>query len=565
MNILHISNDFSNTKVHSNLFRELDKLGVNQVVFNPVRIVRRKTIGVNEFPAQHTKFVYADVVRPIHHYFYHIKLNCVYKALLKRVDVSDINLVNATTLMSDGGVAYKLFCSYKIPYVVSIRNTDINGFLDKMPHTWHNAKKILLNAKRIFFISQGLKEKFEKHRVIRPFVNKISEKFVLMPNGIDDFFLDNIQTEERVGHRIIYIGDFSNNKNVIRLGQAILRLRKEPGLEDVSLTIVGGGNNEDNSVEKMIKNNSDVFNYVGKIVNKEELCSLLREHRVFAMPSINETFGLVYLEALSQNLPVLYTKGQGIDGLFNETIGISVNPFSVQEIADALKKMILNCNKYNNTCVDFSAFRWSSIAAKYREHYLDLLGCAILNKSLIVGFKRIVKRIGVLKYLFRSNKISPTSQIGSQTHLRGCKIGKYVYIGSHCVINYATIGNYTCIASTAAIGGMEHSYWYPSISPLLSSKCIFGRETIIGNDVWIGAHVCIKQGVVIGDGAVIGAGSVVTHDIPSYHIAYGVPAKVMKRRFDNEKKERLVRESNFWELNPDEARAILVRIDNCIL
>ena len=74
-----------------------------------------------------------------------------------------------------------------------------------------------------------------------------------------------------------------------------------------------------------------------------------------------------------------------------------------------------------------------------------------------------------------------------------------------------TIGNYSCIASTAAIGGMEHSYWYPSISPVLSNECIFGKETKIGNDVWIGAHVCVKQGVTIGDGAVIGAGSVVTH------------------------------------------------------
>lgn len=41
MKILHIASDFSNTKVHSNLFRELDKLGVNQVVFNPIRIIRR--------------------------------------------------------------------------------------------------------------------------------------------------------------------------------------------------------------------------------------------------------------------------------------------------------------------------------------------------------------------------------------------------------------------------------------------------------------------------------------------------------------------------------------------
>lgn len=562
MNILQIASDFSNTKVHSNLFRELDNLGVNQIVFNPIRIIRRNTIGENEYTAQYTKFVYADVVKPYHHFMYHIKSLCLYKTLLKMVDVSDINLTHAATLMTDGGIAYKLYRHYHIPYVVSVRNTDINGFLDKMPHTWWDARKILLNAKRIFFISKGLKEKFENHIVIKPFLSKIKDKFVLMPNGIDDYYLSNIQTEHREGHHVIYIGDFSNNKNIVRLGKAILQIRQEKSLEDVTLTLVGGGRNEDDSVEKMIESNPEVFHYVGKIYDKDKLSSLMREHRVFAMPSINETFGLVYLEALSQNLPVLYTKGQGIDGLFDDTIGIGVDPLSVQDIANALKTMLLDNEKYNNKCVDFEAFRWLDIAKKYREYYRDLLGCATVKKSLLSDFKRVVRMGLLLKYKLRKNHVSRTAQIGEQTHLRGCKIGRYVYIGAHCVMNHVTIGNYTCIASTAAIGGMEHSYWYPSISPMLSDECVFGLETKIGNDVWIGAHVCVKQGVSIGDGAVIGAGSVVTHDIPPYTIAYGVPAKVVKRRFESEKKEQLIKESKYWELEPDKAKELIVRIEN---
>lgn len=563
MKILQIASDFSNTKVHSNLVRALDDLGVGQVVFNPIRTIRRDTIGRNEFPAQHTQFVYADVVKPYHHYLYHVKQHCLFSALQKRVNVGEINLVHAATLMTDGGVAYRIYKKYHIPYVVSVRNTDINGFLDKMPHTWHDAKKILLNAKRIFFISQGLKEKFENHRVIKPFLNEIKDKFVLMPNGIEDYFISNVRTDARTGHGVIYIGDFSNNKNVVRLGKAVLQLRKEPGLKDVTLTLVGGGHNENDSVDEMIKAHTDVFNYVGKIYDKERLCELMMQNKVFAMPSINETFGLVYLEALSQNLPVLYTKGQGIDGLFDDTIGIGVNPLSVEEISDALRKMLLDDNgQYSNKKVDFSAFRWSLIAEKYREHYRDLLGKAKVNRSLLPYFKRVMSG-AILKYKLCHNKISLTAQIGSNTHLRGCKIGKYVYIGSHCVINHATIGNYTCIASTAAIGGMEHSYWYPSISPVLSDECVFGRETIIGNDVWIGAHVCVKQGICIGDGAVIGAGSVVTKNVPPYSIAYGVPAKVIKKRFDSERKEKLVVESRFWECEPEEARNKIVRIENC--
>lgn len=562
MLLLQIASDFSNTKVHSNLYKELDRIGVCQVVFNPIRTNKRDTIGKNEFPAQHARFVYADVVKPYHHYVYHVKQHCLFRALQKQVDVTSINLIHASTLMTDGGVAYRLYKKYHIPYVVSLRNTDINGFLDKMPHTWHDARKILLNAQRIFFISQGLKEKFVNHRVIKPILPKIVEKFVLMPNGIDDYFISNVRKDQRTGHGIIYIGDFSRNKNVLRLGEAILRLRKEKGLEDITLTIVGGGNNEDNSVDRMIAEHPDVFNYVGKVHDKSKLCELLGSNRVFAMPSINETFGLVYLEALSQNLPVLYTKGQGIDGLFDDTIGVGVNPLSVPEIKDALKEMLLNTSKYSNKCVDFNAFEWANIAEKYREHYKELLGCATVKQSLLAGFKRVVEGGATLKYWFRANMISRTAHVGKDTHLRSCKIGRYVYIGSHCVLNHVTIGNYSCIASTAAIGGMEHSYWYPSISPVLSNECIFGKETIIGNDVWIGAHVCVKQGVTIGDGAVIGAGSVVTKDVPPYTIVYGVPAKVVKKRFESEKKERRVIESRFWELEPKEAKIILIRIEN---
>lgn len=384
--VLHISNGFSNSKVHSNLVKELDKLGIDQIVFNPIRVTRRDTIGKNEFPAKHTQFVYADVVRPFHHYFYHIRRRCVYKALLKRLDVSSINLVHAATLMTDGGVAYKLYKKCHIPYVVAVRNTDINGFLDKMPHTWHDAQNILLNAQRIFFISQGLKEKFVNHRVIKPILHKIEEKFVLMPNGIDNYFIANVQQERRTGHGVIYIGDFSRNKNVLRLGRAVLQLRNVKELEDISLTIVGGGNNEDNSVEKMICAHPDVIRYAGKIYEKAKLCDLMRENKVFAMPSINETFGLVYLEALSQNLPVLYTKGQGIDGLFDDTIGIGVNPLSISDICEALKKLLLDTENYSNITVDFNAFQWPVIAEKYREHYRALLGFPNLNQKLLDNY-----------------------------------------------------------------------------------------------------------------------------------------------------------------------------------
>ncbi len=52
---------------------------------------------------------------------------------------------------------------------------------------------------------------------------------------------------------------------------------------------------------------------------------------------------------------------------------------------------------------------------------------------------------------------------------------------------------------------------------------------VIGNNVWLGNNVCVMPGVTIGDGAIIGANSVVTHDVPAFAVACGIPAKIIKQ------------------------------------
>ena len=71
------------------------------------------------------------------------------------------------------------------------------------------------------------------------------------------------------------------------------------------------------------------------------------------------------------------------------------------------------------------------------------------------------------------------------------------------------------------------------------------KETVIGNDVWIGTHCLIKSGVTIADGAVIGMGSVVTKDVGPYEIWAGNPAKLIRKRFDDETIDKLLK-SQWW-------------------
>lgn len=371
MKILHICNGFAGSKVHSNLVKSLDKRNVSQIVYCPVR--EENLLGKNQFPARSVEFIYSYCIKAHHKYLYHIKKKALYNNLIDNVKIQDVDIVHAATLFSDGCLAYQLYKKYGIPYVVAVRNTDINLFLSKLPHTWLDGIQILLNAKKIFFISKGLKKKFESHYIIKGILNKIKNKLVVLPNGIDDYFLNNIVKKRREENKVLYIGDFSKNKNVVRLGKAVLRLRQEKGFEDTTLTVVGGGNCKSDEVERLIQDHSEAFKFLGKIYEKDKLCEVCRDNSIFAMVSIHETFGLVYVEALSQNLPILYTKNQGVDGLFDDHAGISVNPLSDKEILEGLRKLLSNKSFYSNKNIDFSQFSWDTIAEQYIQSYKDCL------------------------------------------------------------------------------------------------------------------------------------------------------------------------------------------------
>lgn len=370
MRILHICNDFCGSKVHANLYKELDRLAVRQTVFTCYR--GSFPDGTNRFDASCTDFIYRRALKLIHRFLFHSKIKLVYRELINSVNPYKYDLIHAVTLFSDGAVAYKLYKEFGIPYVISVRNTDINEFLAVAPHTWPLGMNVLRNARKIIFISKAPKEKFCKHFLIKQILPEIQERFLVQPNGIDSYWLERIyKGKPNLNHNIIYVGRLDHNKNVLRLIRAVLELRKE--CEDIRLHIVGGDGGKELKIKCLADENKDAITYHGKIYDKDRLCELYHQCSLFAMPSIHETFGLVYLEALSQNLAVLYTKNQGIDGLFDARVGESVNALSVRSIKEGLNKLLVNRSSYSSDSVDFSLFNWPQIAMKYKSMYEHII------------------------------------------------------------------------------------------------------------------------------------------------------------------------------------------------
>ena len=121
-----------------------------------------------------------------------------------------------------------------------------------------------------------------------------------------------------------------------------------------------------------------------------------------------------------------------------------------------------------------------------------------------------------------------------------------------------TIGKFCSIAEnvTFMLGGEHKTDWVttypfnalmPSFSHIKGHPSTKGNITV-GNDVWIAQGARIMSGVTVGDGAVIGAGAVVTKDVPPYAVVGGVPAKVIKYRFDKKKIKTLL-QMRWWDFD----------------
>ncbi|MBL4936334.1 CatB-related O-acetyltransferase [Clostridium sp. YIM B02515] len=169
-----------------------------------------------------------------------------------------------------------------------------------------------------------------------------------------------------------------------------------------------------------------------------------------------------------------------------------------------------------------------------------------------------------LSYLSKDVVLEDYIVIGAECKIsNGVFIGRGTAIGENAFINHCKIiGRFCSIARNVSIGIGNHPKQFLSTSPIFYSKSRglvnvdsydYRKEdlpAIIGNDVWIGENVLIMNGVKVGNGAIIGAGSVVTKDVVDYSIVGGVPAKIIKMRFNEDVMKKLIN-SRWWEKDLD--------------
>jgi len=155
--------------------------------------------------------------------------------------------------------------------------------------------------------------------------------------------------------------------------------------------------------------------------------------------------------------------------------------------------------------------------------------------------------------------LSGNNAINRRNIIQQCKIGYFTYTGFNAVIKGVDIGNFCSISWNVSIGGKNHNIENVTSGAIwgfhnmdgnkLKKHYVYGSEDkshcILGNDVLISSNAVVLRNVKIGNGAVIGAGAVVTKDVEPYSIVAGVPAKVIRKRFDDKIIEAL-EEIQWW-------------------
>lgn len=364
MKILHINSYYYSSLFYKNLYNLQEKTGTKIDVFVPVSTTsNNKNFDYGNYTLiskNHSKY---------DRLCFFIKHFKILKDIKQKYNINNYDLIHAHSLFSNGYIAYKLFLKYKVPYVVAVRNTDVNVFFKKMFFLRKLGINILKNAKEIIFISDTYKkETFDKY-IPKKYHEILTKKTHVVPNGIDNYWIDNHTKKSKTitdkNVNVVFAGRIDKNKNIIPVVKACNLLKKDG--YNVKFTIVGK-TLDYSELKKALE-----YGFVEYLdmQPKEKLLDIYNKSHIFAMASQKETFGLVYAEAITQGLPIIYTKNQGFDGQFDEgTVGYHVDCLNINDIYLKLKMIIKNYDELVNNCLKFyNKYNWENISDIYMKIY----------------------------------------------------------------------------------------------------------------------------------------------------------------------------------------------------
>ena len=360
MKILNLTTFYHTLMIFHDLGQALGARGHSVKTFNAV--ARGTVVDAKYAPILTENVIQKECYTEFDRFLFLYKQAKIIRAARASYNIADFDVIHAHTLFNAGYAAYKLNKKYGVPYVVTVRSTDINSFL-KVPGFAFLAKKVLKNASSVLFLSEPAKTRIMERCVPRQNWTDFEAKTAIFYNGLEQFWLDNIVSEPKAhaGQNVtlLCVGKISKIKNTTILLEAMDELERRgyvPTLKPIGQVL-------DREMYDRLKADDRIefFEYM----SKEDLIAQYRASDIFVLPSVFETFGRVYAEAMTQGLPVLYTRGQGFDGIFPDgSVGYAINAQNGAHIADCAVKVLENYGQISKNCVEkCRIFDWKKISA----------------------------------------------------------------------------------------------------------------------------------------------------------------------------------------------------------
>ena len=253
-----------------------------------------------------------------------------------------------------------------LPFVAGIHNSDIEVLTNPLYkiHFKPRLEKALKNARAIACRSFVLQDKLLK--LYPEFENKV----FVAPSGVNEKLLDETNHSLLTTHhspiKVLTCAHFKKRKNIDKVINAC------KGVKSFELTVIGDGK-ERKSLEKIDKN----VIFTGRLPHDKVLAKM-RDSDIFVLPSVGETFGMVYLEAMASGCITVCTKGDGIDGIIKN----GENGFLVAPNSNNIKDTLLNIKNisaeelksiHTNSFNTIKEYTSSLCADRYLQQILKIL------------------------------------------------------------------------------------------------------------------------------------------------------------------------------------------------
>lgn len=370
MKIMHICSNFGS--LHRDLILKQEEAGLDPYAF--FYTTRHRDFDRTYFPEGRVHSFNSPVRFFRTPLFFRKRINIAAGYFLEfHKNNRDYDILHAHMLFTDGDIAYRASREFPVPYIVTVRSADMDCWWGwRIGRNRERGFEILKNASAVIFLSPVFRDEL-LGRLPPSLAAEVAGKTCLIPNGIDYFWhwnrLPSHKNQPKNEVRILTAGKINKRKNQLSVLKALEMLAA--GGINVRYTVVG----EDESRKMTGKLGKSSITTVLPPCTKETLLQIYRDSDIFVLPSMRETFGLVYAEAMTQGLPVIYSMGQGFDGQFPEgEAGYAADPSSPESVRDAVLKVMGAYEEISVRCLRLSRkFRWGTIVDAQKDMYSMIL------------------------------------------------------------------------------------------------------------------------------------------------------------------------------------------------